>query len=284
MRTKAWLGTIFLSLLLIIACGQNQNDALLQELYVKSGMEKQMEQFPLVIQAGFDQAALQDNRLQRLPKNLTSAIRALALEAFAPESLKKAVVAELKEKLTVQDIKEVLKWLDSPLGKNCTRLEESAFTPEAMAEMQQYAAQIKNSPPTAERLDVLRKFDSAIKATESSVEIAINQQVAIALAITATLPLEQQRPLADIKREIEKTRPQVEAAIRLDTLISLLYTYRSLTESQIQQYIAFVTSPAGSKYQSVSTAAFKKALLDGSIKWGKAIGEAIKIVKPQSAA
>ncbi len=283
MRIKAMLGAILLSLLPVISYAQNQNDALIQELYVKSGMEKQMEQLPLVIQAAFDRAVLEDDfRIQELPKNFTSTVSMLAREAYAPESLKAIVLPDLREKLTVQDLKEVLKWLDSPLGKICTRLEEAASTPEALAESQQYAARIKNSPPTAAHLAVLQKLDSAMKATESTVEVAINTSFAIALAINATLPLEQQDPLKEIKRDLEKNRPQIEAAAKSETAIALLYTYRSLTEAQIQQYVKFLTSPAGSKYMSVSTAAFNKAFLDGSIKWGRAIGEALQKVRNRS--
>jgi hypothetical protein len=282
MRTKAWLGAILFSLLPIIVYAENPKDTLVQELYAKSGMEKQFEQVPLVIQAGFDQAVRKDERLQKLPQNLTAVIRALAPEAFTPESLKAAMVAELRNKLTVQDIKKVLAWLDSPLGKNCTRLEEEASTPETLTELEKFAAQIKNSPPTAKRLDLLRKLDTAIKGAETNIEIAINNQVAIALAANATLPAEQQIPPAQIIREMAKIRPQVEAAVKAQTLISDMYTYRSLTEAQIKQYLDFLRSPAGSKYMSVSMAAFKKALFDGSIKWGKAIGEAMAHMQSQS--
>lgn len=284
MRTKAMLGAILLSLLPIISYAQDQHDALVQELYLKSGLEKQLEQTPLLMQAGFDQAAREDDPIQKMPKNLAAAMRASIREAFAPESLKKAVLPELKENLTVQDIKEILAWLNSPLGKNITRLEEAASTPGAMAEMDRYAARIKKSPPTAERLDVLRKLDAATKGTESAVEMVINTQAAVASAINATLPLKQQRPLKDIKRELEKSRPQLEAQMRSQALIVLLYTYRSLPVAQIQQYIEFLTSPAGSKYESVTNAALQKAILDGSIKWGEAIGKAIKQMKKQSAA
>jgi hypothetical protein len=269
-------------LLPIISYAQDQHDALVQELYLKSGLEKQIEQVPLLIQASFNRTAPGDERVQQLPKNLAAAMKASVQEAFAPQSLKKAMLQELREKLTVQEIKEVLAWFDSPLGKNCTRLEEAASTPEALAEMEQYAARIKNSPPTAERLDVLRKLDVATKSTESAVDLAINSQVAVALAINATLPLQQQRPLKDIARELEESRPQFEAEVRSEMVIIALYTYQSLTEAQIRQYIKFATSPAGSKLSSVVNNAFKKAFLDGCIKWGKAIGEAKEQLEKQS--
>jgi hypothetical protein len=100
----------------------------------------------------------------------------------------------------------------------------------------------------------------------------------------ATFPLEQQRPLEDLSREMEKNRPILEATVRSQMLISHLYTYRSQSEAEIQLYTEFAKSPAGSKYHSVTMAAFKKAILESAVKWGKLIGNAIKEMKGKSEA
>jgi hypothetical protein len=281
MRLKICLWVILVSLLPITGYAQTQKDSPVQELYVKSGLKKQLEQLPFIIQAAFEQAGQEDDSVRKLPNNIISTIKASVQEAFAPAILKEALLPELREKLTAQDIKKVLNWLDSPLGKKCTQLEEAASTPEALAEMEKYADRMQNSPPTAQRLNILRKLDSAIKATKSNVEMAINTQVAVALAILTTFPLEQQGSPEDILREVGKNRPNLEAAVREQVLISLLYTYKSLTDNEIQQYIEFATSPIGSKYHSVATAALNKAFLGGSIRWGKKIGDAIKQEKTQ---
>ncbi len=282
MFAKVWLWTVLLFLLTNIAYAQNPNDAILQELYLKSGMQKQVEQVPLIIRASFDQVAAGDDQIQKLPANLVSSMKRLAPEAFNPKSLKNIVLAELKAKLMDSEVKEVLKWLDSPIGIKITRLEEAASTPEAFNEMQQYVSQLQKAPPSPQRLEILRNLDSAVKGNENAVDIAINTQIAITLAIMATFPLEQQRPLDDVAREMEKNRPAIEAEVRAQGFISMLYAYRSLTEEEIKRYTNFLTSPAGSKYQSVATAAFKKAFLEGSVKWGKAIGQAIKQMQGQS--
>ena len=281
MRPKAWLGMLLLSLLPVLANAQDQHEALVQELYGKSGLEKQMQEVPLSIQAGLDQLPITGNRLPKPPPKVIPLMKALAPEAFAPERLKAAILPELRAKLTNQDLKTVLRWLDSPLGIKCTRLEEDTSTPETYAESHKYAEKLEKSPQTAERLKVLRKFDAAVRATKHSVEIVINMQAALALGINASLPKEQQRPLADISREIEKQRPEIEAAMKMEMLVSQLYTYRSLTEAEIQQYIKFASSPAGLKYHAVADAALKKAFIEGGISWGKAIGEAMNRVKSQ---
>ncbi|MEJ2690016.1 MAG: DUF2059 domain-containing protein, partial [Deltaproteobacteria bacterium] len=282
MRLKKLLLIIIVSWLPFTVYAQIQNDAQIQALYVKSGLDKQLEQLPLVIQASFEQASQADKTIQKLPGNIISIIKTSIREAFNPASLKAAMLTEIRENLAAQDIEEVLDWLDSPLGKKCTKLEEAASTPDAFAKMQQYAARIQKSPPTAKRLNILQKLDSAVKGTESGVDIAINCQVAVALATVSTLPSEQQRSLKDISRELEKNRPQLEAMVRSQVLLTHLYTYRNLTDDEIQQYIEFASSPAGSKYHSVTGEALKKAFYAGSIRWGKSIGEAMKQMQHQS--
>lgn len=276
MRPKAWLGTILLALLPVMANAQDQHEALVQEVYVKSGLEKQMQEVPGSIQASLDLPPIAGDRLPKPPQQVISLMKSLAPEAFAPEKLKAAMLPEFRAKLKVQDLKTILKWLNSPLGVKCTRLEEEASTPEAYTESHKYAASLKKSPPSAERLKVIQKFDAAVQATKTTVDIVINVQVALALGINASLPKEQQRPLADISRELEKQRPEIEAAMKTETLVSLLYTYKSLTEAEIQQYINFASSPAGVKFRVVADAALKKALIEGGLRWGKAIGEAMK--------
>jgi hypothetical protein len=275
MRKQVLLAALLLCLLPLSAPAQNQ-EALVQELYVKSGMENQLAQIPAIIQVGFDQAAQGDPRLKKLPKDLLATMRALAPAAYAPESLKKSMVKALGEKLTVPEIKQTLTWLDTPTGKTCTRAEEDAATPGAIVKMEQFASTIKKLPPSPDRLELLKQLDDAVKGTESNVQIAVNTQIAFALAANATLPRERQRPPEQLVREVEKIRPQVEDAVKAQVRISLLYTYRDLSEAQLQEYIEFLKSPAGAKYMAVSIAALKKALFEGSLRWGKAIGESMK--------
>jgi len=276
MLSKIYLWTIVLSLLPIVSYSQTPGNSAVQELYVKSGMEKQTEQLPSMMQAVMDQPSSEDDQLRKLPRNVLSVMRASIPRAFAPERLKEVMLAELTDKLSDQDIKELLQWFDSPLGKKCTQVEEAASTAAAQAEMKKFAAGLQSSPPTEERLKVLRELDSAAKITESAIEMAINTQVAFALGVIATLPLEQQKRPDDVARDLEETRPEVEAAVRSEIFISDLFTYRSLSEAEIKQYTGFAKSPAGSKFNLVGTAALKKAMNEGAVKWGQLIGDAIK--------
>jgi len=284
MRSKICLWAILLSLLPIISYAQNENNSQILELYVKSGLQKQIDQLPSLMQALFDQSVPENEEIQKLPKSIISAMRESLQAAFAPERLKEALLAELTGKIEDGDIKKLLEWFNSPTGKKFTQLEEEASTAEAQADMEQYAAHLQDSPPTAQRLKVLQEFDLAVKDTEDAVEMAINMQVAVALGMIATLPSEQQKRPEDVAREVEETRAAVETEVRSQMLVFHLYAYRSMTEAEIQQYTEFAKSPAGSKFNSVATAALKKAVLQGAVKWGQLIGNEIEKMKGNSEA
>jgi uncharacterized protein YqeY len=277
MRPGLYLWTILFFLLPVVAYSQTVGDPLVGELYVKSGLARQTEELPSMMQAVMDRHFFEDDsRLSKLPDKVRSFMKSSISRAFAPDRLKEVMLAELSRNLSDQDIKEELQWFDSPLGKKCTQLEEDASTAAAQVEMLEFAAKINNLPPADKRLKALRELDSAAKITQSALEIAIDTQAAFALGMIATLPLEQQRRPEDVARDLEETRPEIEATVRSEMFIADLYTYRSLSDSEIQQYTEFAKSPAGSRFNQVCTAALRKAMNEGAVTWGKLIGDALK--------
>lgn len=280
MRYKICLWAILLSFLPMMAYSQTEDNSAVQELYVKSGLARQIELLPAAMQSGFDQKVQEDDEFLKLPRNVQSVMRTSLPEAFAPGKLKKVVLTELARKLSEREIEELLQWFDSPIGRKCAQLEEASSTPEAQEEIEKYAADLKESPPSAERMKSMKELDSVLKVTETSVEIVMDMQVAIALGMTAILPSEQQRKPEDLAREVEKTRPGIEAEVRAEVLVgSLLYTYRSLSEAEIRQYIEFARSSAGAKFISVVNPSVKSAITEGGIRWGKIIGAAFRDLK-----
>ena len=276
MRLKTLMWAVVFFVLPSSAMAQDNKETLIQELYGKSGMEKQIEQLPMLLQVGFDQAVAADDRLKIIPRSVIGEIRTSIQTVFAPENIKKTILSECREKLSHDDLKRVLGWLDSPIGRKFTQLEEYASTPEKYNEMQQFASQLQKTPPEPERLKFLQQLDSAVKATENNVEVAMNTQIAIAIAIASSLPKEQQPTYDNLVAAIEQTRPQVQDAMRIQTLVYALYTYGSVTDAEIGQYVEFASSPAGKNYHNAAISGLKKALLEGAYKWGESIADFMK--------
>ena len=279
MRVKLCLIACILYLAPLIAYAQDLRQTGLQALYVKSGLEKQLQQFPLLIQAGVDQALMTDSAAKKLPRNIVSAIRRAISDAFVPAHMKELLLHELSERLSDEDMRKVLEWLNSSTGTKCTLLEEAATTPEAFAEIQSFAREVQSAPPPKERVEVLKELDVAVGATKGAVAIALNTQVAVAVTILGSFPTERQRPLDDILSEVEKARPAIEAAIGPQVMMSFLYAYRTLSMSELQAYVEFARSPEGVKYHAASNAGMQAVFLEGTVSLAKAIKTAIEDAK-----
>lgn len=271
MRLKMIVFAIASFLLFSAAVAQDSNDAQIRELYVKSGLEKQIAQFPSLMQAGFDQALENNNNLQSMPPGTIKIIRSSIGTIFSTDEFKQTILSEFDENLSNDDIESVLEWLDSPTGRQFTHLEETASTPEKYDEMQEFAMQMQNSPPDPKRLEMMQQLDSSIKASESGIEVAMNMQLSISIAIVSSLPREQQPSYDTLAASMEQLRPQLENMIRAQTLISLLYTYRSSPQEDLTDYISFSSSPAGTKYHTAVMSGVEKALVKGGYQLGEKI-------------
>ena len=261
---------------------QTTETELASELYAKSGMEKQVKHFPEVISAGFNQAARQNEVLRSMPRSVIAGIIDQINKSFSIERFKKIIIDEIQAGMSPGDVENTLKWLDSPLGIRCTKLEEAASTAAALKEIQLYAVRLQKSPPPSNRVILLQRLDSAVKGTESAVEITINTQLAVQAGIMASLHTDQSLDIEKLREEIEQARPQIEAMMKPYINVSMLYTYESLSDSEIDKYIGFASSKVGKKYHSVLITGLTKAIIDASIKWGNSIGEVIEAAQEQS--
>ena len=199
-----------------------------------------------------------------------------------PPHLKKTIIEQIEAGLGQDDIKAVIEWLDSPLGRKCTRLEEAASTPEAYTEIENFAARLGDNPPAQDRLQLVQSLDASVGATEMMVTLSMNTQLAVATAILASLPTDGEIPFEELEKQVEQSRPYFESAFKTQVMVGFLYTYQSLTNDELEKYIGFANSEVGTKYHRVTIAGFKKAMVRASLRWGEAIGELLAVTKNQS--
>ena len=110
----------------LILCGDmcfaddNNSNQLVQTLMHKSGLKKQIEQIPQLLQAELDRQQMEAKGLTQEDFNKISRWRDLRLTQRRSMT---AVQTYIKSNLPENDTRAVLEWLDSPLGRKITRLE-----------------------------------------------------------------------------------------------------------------------------------------------------------------
>lgn len=265
-------GILFLLLVCVFpADSQDEKNPLVQELFAKSGLDQLIERLPMIVQQGLHQAFAQDENLKKLPAQTLEEIMDAAASAYESQKLRNIMLRSFAGKMDDAEIRSVIQWLDSPTGVKCTDLEKQSLTAEAFQELSRFAEEIQKKPPRPERLKLIGELDRATKATATSVEIFINSNLAVATAVTLSLPQENSTLLSEFKKKLETGKAAIENALQEQTRVSLLYTYRSLSDSEIKEYIDIATSPAGSKFNAVGIEAFQKAMVDGGMDFGQAV-------------
>ena len=82
-------------------------------------MEKQIEQMPQLLQSELDQ---QRANAGGMPQEEFKRFSNIARSAFDAKAIHASVQAYLQSNLSEKDMKDVLEWLESPLGAKITKL------------------------------------------------------------------------------------------------------------------------------------------------------------------
>lgn len=267
-------GILFLLLVGVFPAGsQADKNPLVQELFAKSGLDQLVERLPMIVQQGLHQAFAQDENLKKLPAQTFQEIMDAAASAYESQKLMNIMLRSFAGKMDDAEIRSVIQWLDSPTGVKCTDLEKQSLTAEAFQELPRFAEEIRKKPPRPERLNLIGELDRATRATATSVEIFINSNLAVATAVTLSLPQESSMLLSEFKKKLEAGKAAIEKTLQEQTRVSLLYTYRSLSDSELKEYIDVADSPAGSKFNAAGIEAFQKAMVEGGVDFGRGVAK-----------
>ena len=236
----------------MVATGADQDrQKLAKDLVASSGIERQTQQFVDVVRTNL--ATLRESRpiepavAERLARAVDAALDAGKMQA--------AIQADLVAALEPKDAEGALQWLQSPVGKKITALEEAATAPAADG-----AKPVPAAPPAAPRAARIARLTTALNTVESATDLAVRAQKAIILAMLAILPPDAERA-PDAAEFAEKKRPETRAFIEKATPDIFEKTYRTLTDEELDQYIAFAESDVGKKYSAATSAAVGRATL-----------------------
>jgi hypothetical protein len=245
-------------------------DALIRELMKVSGLEQQIKQIPQHVLTGFEREG------GNMPAAQYQAMRRTLKEAFNATVIARQVSKKLRSELDPLLEKELLDWVRSDLGKKIAKLEESVNTSRAMKDMQAFATQLKESPPTPERLAFARQIDLANHATEINLDILEAAAFSVAISVDATLPHQQRQGEERLRLLMDRQRPKWRDDYQNLMAVSRLYTYQTLSDEELERYIEFLEGETAQEYYSMAVLALKDALYLAMEQVTRALSEPLK--------
>ncbi len=237
------------------------------ELYAKSGLEKQMLDIGQALLAGYKNNYGKFERHTARDKKIYRNIGRLIAHSFDPQSMKQIVVNGLAKDIAKSDMKLILAWLDSPVGIRITKMEERASSKKGIKETPDYIRNIKNYPLSAERIRLIKDLNSSMNITETAVDITLVAQFALSMTTNKTKRKLSYDDIRKMYAEFQKNRSRVEPMMVHQVQGSLLYTYQALPDGDLEKYAVFAKSASGRKYNNITSLYMLRAIVRSSLKF-----------------
>lgn len=259
----------FSFLLMSFSLASTADDSIDQLLKV-SGIEDQVAQFPALIKQGMQQAKQQGTPIPETEFNSL-------LEAVDTTILASDIIAGIREQLeTTLDQKETLKilaWYDTDLGKEITKHEKGASTPEALQEMMQSAETLLQD---TERVEFANKVNELVGATDMAMELQRSSNIAIYTAIFTAMEPEAELDLAPILAQMDSVKDQMLAATNQMITVSFVYAYKNLEIEKLNSYETFLNDTTTMKFNDAALDSMSRGFGSSIEKWAGAIAQIMK--------
>lgn len=271
--------TLLLSMLLVqglpAAAADKLTPQLAEALVTQSGLAAQLPSIAPSVAAGLTlnpgfASNLSEDQLQIMLKAFSN--------AYAPLRLSMDIAAELPGQLKEADGQEALRWFESQLGRKITALEDQASEGASDSTLMEQALDLyqRLPPRRAERYERLVK---ASEVAESSAQLLINTSTGTTYGVASTAAATSPPDLEEIRREYARNREEMVNTLRSQFSVLFASAYQSLAETELDQYIAFVESPAGSAFHKAMAAAIDRAMVKAAKDAGKQIADAVRSQK-----
>ncbi len=230
---------------IVVLVGEQEKHKLIQELFVKSGLAQHIPSYQEQISVYLNAYKAQ------LPPQVFSILEKEIRFIFEPNKLRNRVLFDLELNLDIKTIRHALVWLNSPLGKKITQLEEQASTKRTVEEIVAYMQKLGSNPPSANRVKIIKKLDTLTHATNTATDVGIYIGLSIIIALNKMNSNSPPFDEAKLRQYIEGQRSQIRPSVEQEIQASFLYTYQTLTDEELLDYIKFAESEGGKVYHEV---------------------------------
>lgn len=259
---------------LISTCGAAlAKDELATTVLEKSGAVESVRTLPEGIRAQVP--ALREQGMAIEPE-FEIAWNEAALRSFQTEKIVPAMAATVSELLSETDLRQLVEFYDTPFAKRIVQFEIDGAHPNKQAAAKAYAETLATNPKEyAKRMALYKELDEAAGLTNLAINLSIKMAIAIQSGMMSSGKMPMQLTYEELKQAIEQQRPMLQQQATADIYAIMTYTYRDMTEAEMQSYIKFMQTTLGKKFFAAYTQAVDQALSDASREFGENVAKGL---------
>jgi tetratricopeptide (TPR) repeat protein len=249
-----------------------EEQGLIHDALELSGAKKQMENYADILSSTLPQfrSGMSDGKQK-------NDILLFLRDSYRINNIYPQVVSTFSMRFNKKYMLSVIQWLKSPLGKKSTSLEVAANMPEMMKKSAAFRDEYERMQEG--RKQRIRDMEKAVRATELNVDIVSVSLFEMLKGMQARMQGSGKMNSEEIDTLVGNVRGVPREQLTRDVLVSLAFTYRSLTDDEIDEVVRFYQSTEGRWFNDTSIEAVSSAIGKASREVGEKMGSALLMKK-----
>lgn len=244
------LKTVFMLILCLSSAGTAFADVLsdANDVYTKSSLKDRVKYIPILAkrQVEMDLANLAANDSKHGSNK--QKIMGLLDQANVDSEIKNQTVKFIRDKIDRLEIRDVLSWLDTDLAKKISLVQGNSWAEDNSDERNRFSRQLKTNPPSQQRLSDIEKLANNMKLLDTAVNYLISLTTVSGMAVSRYTGSQDYDVVQARADALKSTRKELESQIKDKVLEGILFTYRTLSDQELNRFSKFSGTKTGKKY------------------------------------
>jgi hypothetical protein len=263
---------LLITALLVTGTAQAAPDA--RQVLEVSPVDDIVARYPAMMSQGIREGLKQNGQL---PPMMANTIGNIVSSGFNSVDIEQQIINDLQAKLTDSQLQAVHDWYETPVARKISSAEIAASEPSAWPKIQSSAMELNSRYKGTRKAEMFDRFDRAARATESAVDTTIAVQLGLATAMAAFSS--DSANYEQLRQRIESQRSMLRGVVGQQVYDSYLYTYQNIGAQEMDLYLEFLESSAGSAFSKVVTNSIQQAITEPVESIGKQMS---RFVSPES--
>jgi len=243
--------------------GEGQR-ALIVRLLDLAGMKSQIGELGEII------GSVAEQYQGRLSVSDRKRVTELIAGAYAVDKVYPGIIRAFEKEYNPSHVSSAMNWLESPLGRKMTALEVQAATQNAPEQIMGFNAEYRRL--SEERRVAIDRLANLLQAGDVLVNAVILTTTEMLMGVQTDLPAEKRISERQVRAGAEGLRTQLRGRYQELARVSIAYTYRSLSDEELEQGTRFYASEAGQWLNRVGNEALVEAMGRAAREVGKGLG------------
>ncbi|MBI3016179.1 MAG: hypothetical protein HYY65_14210 [Candidatus Tectomicrobia bacterium] len=268
-RCRWWL-MVLLAAVAVGASGARAQEAaegkraLIAQMLDLAGMKSQIGELGEIIASAAEQYQ------GRLSVSDRKRVTDLIAGAYAVEKVYPGIIRAFEKEYDPSYMTGAMNWLQSPLGRKMSALEVQAATQNSPEQIMGFNTEYRRL--SEGRRAAIDRLANVLKAGDVLVNTVLITTTEMVMGMQAELPADKKINEQQMRAGAEGLRNQLRGRYQELARVSIAYTYRSLSDEELEQGTLFYTTEAGQWLNRVGNDALVEAMGQSAREVGKGLG------------